>query len=82
MPFMVMICTECSTGSHQFFATLGGKIAAGITVVGEELGQTALGIVILALVGAGLVMLSRYRDRAFPQAMIRRRWAGLSVGCL
>ena len=60
---------------QQVPAVLGGNtlyttwamVAAGITVVGAELDQTALGSVIATLVGAGLVLLSRHRNWAFPQ---------------
>ena len=63
---MVLQQVPAVLGGNTLYATWA-MVAAGITVVGAELDQTALGSVIATLVGAGLVLLSRHRHWAFPQ---------------
>lgn len=63
---MVLRQVPAILGGNTLYATWA-IAAAAITVAGAELGQTALGSVIATLVGAGLVLLSRYKHWALPQ---------------
>ncbi|MDO5734902.1 MAG: trimeric intracellular cation channel family protein [Propionibacteriaceae bacterium] len=63
---MVLRQVPAILGGNTLYATWA-IAAAGITVVGAELGQTALGSVVATLVGAGLVLLSKYKHWALPQ---------------
>ena len=63
---MVLGQVPAILGGNTLYATWA-MAAAGITIVGAELGHTALGSVIATLVGAGLVLLSRYKHWALPQ---------------
>ncbi|MGV8847299.1 trimeric intracellular cation channel family protein [Tessaracoccus sp.] len=63
---MVLRQVPAILGGNTLYATWA-IVAAAITVAGAELGQTALGSVIATLVGAGLVLLSRYKHWALPQ---------------
>ena len=63
---MVLRQVPAILGGNTLYATWA-IAAAAITVVGADLGYTALGSVIATLVGAGLVLLSKYKHWALPQ---------------
>lgn len=63
---MVLRQVPAILGGNTLYATWA-IAAAAITVVGADLGYTALGSVIATLIGAGLVLLSKYKHWALPQ---------------
>lgn len=63
---MVLRQVPSILGGNTLYATWA-MAAAAITVVGAQLGYTAAGSVVATLVGAGLVLLSRYKHWALPQ---------------
>ncbi len=63
---MVLRQVPAILGGNTIYATWA-MVAAAITVLGTELDYTALGSVVATLVGAGLVLLSRYKHWALPQ---------------
>ena len=63
---MVLRQVPAILGGNTLYATWA-MVAAALTVVGAELGYTAAGSVVATLVGAGLVLLSRYKHWALPQ---------------
>lgn len=63
---MVLRQVPSILGGNTLYATWA-MVAAAITVVGADLGYTALGSVVATLAGAGLVLLSRYKHWALPE---------------
>lgn len=72
---MILLRIPAVLGGNTLFAT-SAAVAAGSTVIGRELGYPNVGLILSLLLGAGLVLVARWRGWVLPPGT---DWVGLRM---